>query len=56
MSNKVKSANVAISIDKLNEMILKTGLKKIKFIDGSWKNEKREGSKFEFQDILILKK
>lgn len=56
MNNTVKSANVAISIDKLNEMILATGLKKVKLIDGFWKDAKRKKNKIEFQDILILKK
>ncbi|GAB1451446.1 class I SAM-dependent methyltransferase [Draconibacterium sp.] len=56
MSDKVKSANVAISIDNLNKMLSDTSLIQSKLIDGFWKLEERKDGNSEFQDILILRK
>lgn len=56
MSDKVKSANIAISESKLEEMIAGCGLQKVSVIDGFWKDEIIDGSKLEYQDMLILKK
>ena len=53
MDAKVKSANIAIEKAKLDQMISNSGLKKIKIIEGYWKDglEKEDN---DFQDILIL--
>ncbi|MGC1206109.1 MAG: class I SAM-dependent methyltransferase, partial [Flavobacteriaceae bacterium] len=53
MNNKVKSGNIAIHKDKLNEMMDKENLHIVKIIDGFWK-ENKESS--EYQDIVIFKK
>lgn len=54
MSNKVKSANIAFKEDFLNELISKAQLKKIRTIDGYWKNQNAYNENNDFQDIVIL--
>ncbi len=56
MSDKVKSANIAISESKLDEMIAKTQLEKVSLIDGFWKDMVKEDGELEYQDMLVLKK
>ncbi len=55
MDEKVKSANVAISESKLEEMISNTNLSKINLIHGYWKSKKDNSSDQDFQDMLVLK-
>jgi len=54
MSDKVKSANIAISESKLDEMIAGTKLEKVSLIDGFWKDEVKDENKIEYQDMLVL--
>lgn len=54
MSDKVKSANIAIHNDKLKKMLESENLTLVKIIDGFWKGEKDK--KIEYQDIVIFKK
>jgi ubiquinone/menaquinone biosynthesis C-methylase UbiE len=56
MNEKVQASNIAISEEKLHEMIAKTSLTKTAFIDGYWKDQVKDKSKVEYQDILVLKK
>ena len=53
MNNKVRSGNIAIHKEKLNDMINREGLVIVKIIDGFWKGNKQTP---EYQDIVILKK
>ena len=54
MSDKVKSANIAIHKDKLKTMLEFENLTLVKIIDGFWKGNQE--NKIEYQDIVILKK
>lgn len=56
MNEKVKSGNISIHKTKLDEMLKKANLKSIKILDGFWKDEVRDKSKREYQDIVIFKK
>lgn len=56
MSDKVKSANIAIKETKLNAMIEACGLEKVSIIDGFWKDVVKDTIKLEYQDMLILRK
>jgi ubiquinone/menaquinone biosynthesis C-methylase UbiE len=56
MSDKVKSANIAISESKLDEMIAASGLRKVTMEDGFWKDKVNDKSRLEYQDILVLSK
>lgn len=53
MNSKVKSGNIAIHKEKLNDMIAREGLVIVKIIDGFWKGNKETP---EYQDIVIFKK
>lgn len=55
MSNKVKSANIALKDELLDELLLKSKLKKIKTIEGFWKENIAKNNLIDFQDIVILK-
>jgi len=54
MSDKVKSANIAIHKDKLKTMLEFENLTLVKIIDGFWKGSQE--NKIEYQDIVIFKK
>ncbi len=54
MSDKVKSANIAISELKLDAMISASGLTKVTTVDGFWKDKVKDKGKVEYQDILVL--
>ena len=54
MSDKVKSANIAIHKDKLKTMLEFENLTLVKIIDGFWKGEREDT--IEYQDIVIFKK
>ncbi|WP_299551800.1 class I SAM-dependent methyltransferase [Seonamhaeicola sp.] len=56
MSENVKSGNIAIHKAKLDEMLKRSNLKKVKVIDGFWKDDVRDASKKEYQDIVVFKK
>jgi len=56
MNKNVKSGNIAIHKSKLDEMLKNAGLKKVKLIDGFWKNEVRDQSKREYQDVVVFKR
>jgi len=56
MNQNVKSGNIAIHKTKLEDLLKKANLKKIKTIDGFWKDEIKDKSKKEYQDIVIFKK
>ena len=53
MNNKVKSGNIAIHKENLNDMMDREGLVIVKIIDGFWKGNKETP---EYQDIVIFKK
>jgi SAM-dependent methyltransferase len=56
MSDKVKSANIAISELKLDAMISASGLTKVATVDGFWNDQDNDKGKVEYQDILVLEK
>ncbi len=56
MSEDVKSGNIAIHKSKLDYMLKKANLERVKIIDGFWKDEIRNNFKKEYQDIVIFKK
>ena len=53
--NRVKDANVAYGLESIELMAARSGLRIEKFIPGWWDNGDKAG-KFDFQDVLILKK
>ncbi len=55
MSNEVKSANIALKEDFLDEIIVQAKLEKLKTIEGSWKESVLNNHSNDFQDIYILK-
>lgn len=55
MSNEVKSANMALKDELLDELIMKSKLEKIKTIEGFWKQSIVKNHFNYFQDIVILK-
>jgi SAM-dependent methyltransferase len=56
MNENVKSGNIAIHKSKLDDMLKKANLKRIKTIDGFWKDKIRDTAKKEYQDIVIFKR
>lgn len=56
MNENVKSGNIAIHKIKLDNMLKKANLKRIRTIDGYWKDEVRDKNKKEYQDIVIFKR
>lgn len=56
MNSKVKSGNIAIHKDKINEMLNNENLTLVKIIDGFWKDNLRDSKKKEYQDIVVFKK
>lgn len=55
MNNEVKSANIALKDELLDELIIKSKLEKIKTIEGYWKKSTVKNYFNYFQDIIILK-
>ena len=56
MHEDVKSGNIAIQEDKLKIMINNANLEFVKIVDGFWKDDVRDESKREYQDIVVFKK
>ncbi|AUP78851.1 class I SAM-dependent methyltransferase [Flavivirga eckloniae] len=56
MNENVKSGNIAIHKTRLDEMLKNANLKRLKTIDGFWKDEVRDESKKEYQDIVVFKR
>lgn len=56
MNENVKSGNIAIHKEKLQQMLSEENLEIVKIIDGFWKDKKRNPKKTEYQDILVFKK
>lgn len=56
MNSNVQSGNIAIHKTKLEEMLKNANLKRVKTVDGFWKDEVRDKQKQEYQDIVIFKK
>lgn len=56
LDKNVEEANIALDIDFLGQMILRTGLKMEQKIDGYWKMSSNNKKDIDFQDIIILKK
>ncbi|GAA3602142.1 methyltransferase domain-containing protein [Flavivirga amylovorans] len=56
MNKNVKSGNIAIHKTKLDDMLKNANLKRVKRIDGFWKDEVRDKSKKEYQDIVVFKR
>jgi len=55
MSNQVKSANIALKEELLDEIIIQAKLEKLKMIEGYWKEDILYHQNNDFQDIFILK-
>ena len=55
MSKDVKSANIALKEELLDKLILQSNLKRIKTIEGYWKDNISNHGKNNFQDMVILK-
>ena len=55
MNKDVKSGNIAIHKNKLDEMLENAKLKLVKIIDGFWIDEVYNKTKKEYQDIVIIK-
>ena len=56
MNEKVPSANIAFSDDKLNEMLHIAGLKCLRQIAGFWKSNEKVTHLQDYQDVLVLEK
>lgn len=56
MSDNVKSGNIAINKSKLNDMLATSNFTDFEIIDGFWKDEIRDSSKLEYQDIVVFRK
>lgn len=56
MSDQVKSGNIAIHKNKLFQMLSIAKFEQVKIIEGFWKDETRDFSKKEYQDIVVFKK
>lgn len=56
MDKKVTGANIAIAAYRLEEMILKAGLKRVAFEKGHWRDKAMKSSVEEFQDVLVVEK
>lgn len=56
MNEDVKSGNIAIQEDNLKGMINNSNLEFVKIVDGFWKDDVRDNSKIEYQDIVVFKK
>jgi SAM-dependent methyltransferase len=56
MHENVKSGNIAIKEDKLKTMIKNANLEFVKIVDGFWKDDVRDKTKKEYQDIVVFKK
>lgn len=56
MNNKVKSGNIAIHKNKLNDLLNNENLIIVKIIDGFWKSNCKNPESKEYQDIVIFKK
>ena len=55
MSDAVKSANIALNDDLLDELITKAKLEKINMIEGFWRRDISKQPDNNYQDIVILK-
>lgn len=56
MNDNVKSGNIAIHKDVLRGMLKKANLECLSITDGFWKSKIFDGTKKEFQDIVIFKR
>ncbi|MGB3345557.1 MAG: methyltransferase domain-containing protein [Aequorivita sp.] len=56
MSENVKSGNIAIHKNKLRRMLERENFEVIAIVDGFWKDNHPDGTKNEYQDIVVFKK
>lgn len=56
MNDAVKSGNIAIHKNKLFQMLSEEYFEEVKIIDGFWKDEVRDKTKAEYQDIVVFRK
>ena len=56
MNDSVKSGNIAIQKNKLFQMLGEAHFEQVKIIDGFWKDEVRDVTKVEYQDMVIFRK
>ena len=56
MNENVKSGNIALHKNNIKDMLIKANLKAVKIVDGYWRDEIRDTSKREYQDIVVYKK
>lgn len=55
MSDKVKSANIALKNNLLDELLKSSELEKVKVVEGYWKEGVLNGYHNDYQDIVIVK-
>lgn len=55
MHENVKSGNIALHKDKIKLMLKNANLECVKIVDGFWKDEIRDKTKKEYQDIVVFK-
>lgn len=53
MSENVTAGNICLHMKKLNEVMSEAGFDRVELIDGFWKDEVRDESKEEYQDMVI---
>lgn len=56
MSENVKSGNIAIHKNKLTQMLEKENFEVVSIIDGFWKDKTIDGTKKEYQDMVVFRK
>ncbi|TXD69709.1 class I SAM-dependent methyltransferase [Aequorivita lipolytica] len=56
MNENVKSGNIAIHKKEISEMLARENFELITIIDGFWKDEVRDTTKAEYQDMVVFKK
>lgn len=56
MSENVKSGNIAIHKNRLTQMLERENFEVITIVDGFWKDSLPDGTKKEYQDMVVFKK
>ncbi len=56
MNENVKSGNIAIHKEKLSTMLNSENFELLTVVDGFWKDEVRDTTKLEYQDMVVFKK
>ncbi|HNM26095.1 MAG TPA: hypothetical protein PKL15_11725, partial [Saprospiraceae bacterium] len=56
MDEQVKSANIALDEQRLDEFITTAGLRRIRLVQGYWMDPAMKTADNTFQDVLVLQK